>query len=289
VRVFVTGASGFIGSAVVPELIAAGHQVIGHRGTLDDLDSLRRGAAASDGVIHAAYKHDLAFSGDLRGAAAADLRAIETLGEALMGSDRPLVITTGMSATGLAPERPVTEHDLPDPGAFRKSEQPAASIAERGVRVSVVRLPPLVHGEGDKSGFVPRLIGIARAKGISCYVGDGSNRCSAVHRLDAAHRLRMALEAAPSGSRLHGADDERVPLRDIAEVIGRHLDLAVIAIPLEVARRHFGGLAFFVSLDTPAASAVTRRLVGWQPAHPGLVEDLEQGHYFLESSTRAAA
>lgn len=292
-RVFVTGASGHIGSLVVPELLEAGHQVIGlarsdtsaaallaagagvHRGALNDFDSLRAGAAAAEGVIHLAFIHDFsAYSG----AAQADQRAIETLGEALAGSDRPLVVTAGTGGFGLG--RAVTEEDAAQPRLPRVSEQAALPFAERGVRVSVVRLPPSVHGPTDLHGFVPILIGIAREKGASAYVGDGSNRWPAVHNLDAARLFRLALEAAPAGFRLHGVGDEGVPFRQIAEVIGRHLDLPVVSIPQEKAADHFGWLGLMASLDIPASSALTQERFGWQPVHPGLLADMEEGHYF---------
>jgi nucleoside-diphosphate-sugar epimerase len=304
-RVFVTGASGWIGSAVVPELIAAGHQVTGlarsdasaaaliaagadvQRGTLDDLDGLRGAAAASDGVIHLAFKHDIAFSGDFQGAADADRHAVETFGEALEGSDRPLLIASG--TLGLAPGRAATERDGRDPGAaaarFGGAEtrmataQMTLSLASRGVRASVVRLPPTVHGEGDH-GFMARLVGIARDRGVSGHIGDGSNRWPAVHRFDAAHLFRLALERTPAGSVLHAVADEGVPIRAIAEVIGRHLDLPVVAVSPDDAGEHFGWLAGVLAVDSPASSTLTRDLLGWHPAHPGLVDDLDKGHYF---------
>ena len=313
-RVYVTGASGWIGSAVVPELIGAGHQVVGlarsdasaaalaaagaevHRGTLDDLDSLRSAAGASDGVIHLAFKHDIAFSGDFQGAADADRRAIETFGEALTGSDRPFVIASG--TLGLAPGRVATERDGhgPDSGAApliggaqtrMANAQMALSLASRGVRSSVVRLPPTVHGEGD-NGFMPALVGIAADKGVSGYIGDGSNRWSAVHRIDAAHLFCLALEEAPAGSTLHGVADEGVPIRDIAGVIGRHLGLPVVSIPPEDAAEHFTWLAGFLGIDSPASSALTQELLGWHPAHPRLIADLEQDHYFRDARPAAA-
>ncbi|GAC1433372.1 MAG: SDR family oxidoreductase [Ktedonobacteraceae bacterium] len=306
-KVFVTGASGWIGSAVVPELIGAGHQVIGlarsetaaaalatagvevHRGTLDDLDSLRSVAAASDGVIHLAFKHDIAFSGDFQGAVEADRRAIETFGEVLAGSDRPFVIASGV--LGLTPGRMATERD-PKPNAARPTGGPAGrldnaqmtlSFASRGVRSSVLRLPPTVHGEGD-DGFMASIIRIARASGVSGYIGNGSNHWPAVHRLDAAHLFRLALEKAPAGSVLHAVADEGVPIRNIAELIGRHLDLPVVSISPEDAGKHFTWMGGFIGLDSPASSVLTQELLGWQPVHPGLLADLDQGHYFKDEA-----
>jgi nucleoside-diphosphate-sugar epimerase len=295
-RVFVTGATGFIGSAVVRELLDAGHEVTGlarsdeaaaslaaagavvHRGNLDDLDSLRAGAVASDGVIHTGYNHD--FS-NIPGAAQTDRRAVETLGEALAGSGRPLVVAAGTALIG--PGRVITEEDAaPDAGAHpRVSEQVALPFAGHGVRVSVVRLSPSVHGEGDH-GFVPHLIGLAREKGISAYVGDGSNRWTGVHRLDAARLFRLALESAPAGTRLHGVEDEGVPFRDIAGVIGRHLGLPVTSVSGDEADAYFGWFTMFASIDVPASSALTRKWLGWHPEHPALIPDLDEGHYFKE-------
>ncbi|MEU5299380.1 SDR family oxidoreductase [Streptomyces noursei] len=295
-RVFVTGASGFIGSAVVPELIDAGHQVLGlarsdasaerltaagaqvHRGTLEDLDSLRAGAAASDGVIHLAFIHDFSR---YEHAARTDLRAIETLGAALEGSDRPLVVASG--TLGIAEGRVATERDVPvadSIGALRApSAQAALALTARGVRSSVLRLAPSVHGEGDH-GFVKTLIDIARDRGVSGYVGDGSNRWCAVHRSDAARLFRLALEGAPAGSVLHGVAEQAVPVRTIAEAIGRQLGLPVAPVSPEDAERHFGWLGTFFGADAPTSSALTRELLGWQPTHHGLIDDLEQGHYF---------
>ena len=296
-RVFVTGASGFIGSAVVTELIEAGHDVIGlarsdssaraveaagaqvHRGDLDDVDSLRAGAQTADGVIHLAFNHDFT---DFSGAAETDRRAIDALGGVLAGSDRPFVVTSGLA--GFALGRTMTEDDAADPNSPRASEHAALTFTQRSVRVSVLRLPPSVHGEGDH-GFVPRLIDIARDKGVAGYPGDGSNRWPAVHRFDAARLFRLALESAPAGARLHAIGDEGVPVRDIAGVIGRHLDLPVTAVAPEQAVDHFGWLGVFFSLDVPASSAQTRDLMGWRPTRLGLLDDLEQGHYF---SSRAA-
>jgi nucleoside-diphosphate-sugar epimerase len=309
-RVFVTGASGWIGSAVVPELIGAGHQVTGlarsdasaaaltgagaqvQRGTLDDLGALRTAAAGSDGVIHLAFKHDLAFSGDFQGAADADRRAVETFGDALAGSDRPLIIASG--TLGVAPGRVATErdgHGDPDPAVAamagpgpmtrRATAEFVLSLASRGVRSSVLRLPPTNHGDGD-NGFMAAIVGIARDKGVSGYIGDGSNRWPAVHRLDSAHLFRLALENAPAGSTLHAVADEGVPIRAIAEVIGRHLDVPVVSIPAAEAAGHFTWLAGFLGADSPASSTLTRELLGWQPVQPGLIDDLEKGHYFRQ-------
>lgn len=291
-RVFVTGATGFIGSAIVSDLLAAGHHVTGlarsdtaaaalaaagaavHRGALDDLDGLRRGAAASDGVIHTAFVHD--FS-DYAGAAEKDRLAIAAIGEELAGSHRPFVVTAGTA--GLAPGRLATEDDDPEPAAPRRSAQTALPFAGRGVRVSVVRLPPTVHGAGDH-GFVPTLIGIARDKGVSAYPGDGGNRWPAVHRDDAARLYRLALESAAAGTRLHAVAEEGLPVREIAEAIGRGLGLPVTGVPPAEAGAHFGWLAGFFSVDNPTSSARTRKEFGWDPVGPTLVEDLEAGHYF---------
>jgi nucleoside-diphosphate-sugar epimerase len=299
-RVFVTGASGFIGSAVVRELLDAGHQVTGlarsdesaalvaaagaevHRGSLEDPDSLRAAAAASDGVVHTAYIHDFSENNDAAAYARTDQRAIEAMGEALAGSGRPLVVAAGLPAP--APGQITTEADAsPDNPAYpRVSEGVALSFAGRGVRAAVVRMPPTVHGEGDH-GFVPALIGIARAKGLSAYIGEGANRWSAVHRLDAAHLFRLALESAPAGTRLNAVGDEGVPFRDIAEVIGRHLEVPVRSLSPEEAASHFGLFALFASFDVPASSAVTRERFGWQPTHLGLIADLDEGHYFKDA------
>jgi nucleoside-diphosphate-sugar epimerase len=302
-RVLVTGASGWIGSAVVPELIGAGHQVIGLarsdasaatltaagaevlRGSLDDDEGLRTAAAASDGVIHLAFKHDIAFSGDFDGAVAADRRVIEILGDALADSDRPFVIASGVM--GIASGRVVTEEDGRDVettaanyvGGRQSNAALVLSLASRGVRSTVLRLPPTVHGEGD-NGFVATAVAIARDKGVSGFVGDGANRWPAVHRDDAARLFRLALEEAEAGSVLHAVADEGVPVRDIAAVIGRHLSVPVKSIAPEAAGEHFGWLAGFLTADCPATSTITQRILGWQPTGPGLVEDLDKGHYF---------
>jgi nucleoside-diphosphate-sugar epimerase len=251
-----------------------------HRGALDDLDSLRSGAPAADGVIHTAFIHD--FS-DFARACETDQRAIETLGEVLVGSDRPLVVASGTGA--IFPGGLVTEEDTADPNSPmaarlpRRSEETALSFSLRGVRASIVRLPPTVHGEGDH-GFVPTLITIARAKGMSAYPGDGSNRWPAVHRLDAAHLFRLALESAPAGSRLHAVGDEGVPVREIAGVIGRRLDVPVGALSVEEASSHFGFIGHIFSLDCPASSTLTQQRFGWHPVQAALLADIDQDYYF---------
>jgi nucleoside-diphosphate-sugar epimerase len=303
-RVFVTGASGFIGSAVVEELLAAGHDVVGlarsdeaaraladagaevHRGSLEEPESLGAAAAAADGVIHTAYIHDFSR---IEHSVQTDLRAIETLGAALEGSDRPLVVTCGTALVG--PGRVVTEEDFPPLGAASHSrsgcERAALALSARGVRSSVVRPAPSVHGAGDH-GFIPFIIAVARAKGVSGYVDDGTNRWPAVHRLDTARLYRLALEQAPAGSVLHAVADEGVPTREIAEVIGRHLELPVASIPGADADEHFGWIGRFWGLDAPASNALTRRRMGWEPTHPGLLADLEEGHYFERSAVTAS-
>ena len=292
-RVFVTGATGFVGSAIVRELIDAGHQVLGlarsdegaksltgagadvHRGSLEDLESLRSGAAAADGVIHTAFIHDFSNYGP---AAEADRRAIETLGGVLAGSDRPLIVTSGsLLAQRQGPL--ATEEDAPNPNFPRKSEEAALALAAGGVRASVLRLSPSVHGNGDH-GFVPRLIGIAREKGVSAYIGDGLNRWPAVHRLDAAHLYRLALEKSSVGARYHGVADEGIPTREIAEVIGGQLIVPVVSKSREEAADHFGWIAHFFGIDAPASSALTQERLRWRPTEVGLIADLKAEHYF---------
>jgi nucleoside-diphosphate-sugar epimerase len=296
-HVFVTGATGHIGSAVVTELLEAGHRVTGlarsdegaaaltaagvtaHRGDLDDPDGLRAAAATADGVIHLAFRHDF---NDYMGAAQTDLRAVEAMGEALVGSDRPFVITSGTLLLALfARGRLGTEQDVADGGPRIDSENAVIALAERGVRSSAIRLSPLVHSNLDHHGFAHRLISTARDTGVSAYIGDGSNRWPAIHTLDAAHLYRLALEKAPAGTRLHGVADEGVPFRDIAGVIGRHLNVPVVSISPEEAG-HFGFLSLFASLDNPTSNALTQKVLDWHPERPGLIEDLDEGHYFAE-------
>ena len=288
-RVFVTGASGFIGSAVVSELISAGHQVLGlarseasaaviaatgaavHRGDLDDLESLKAGATATDGVIHLGYNHD--FSQPLA-AVQTDLHAIETLGTALKGSDRPLLIASGVLGR-------TNEKVILDPSSHPRvvNAQTALGFAFQGVRSMVMGFAPTVHGKGDH-GFMAALIRIARAKGVSGYINDGKNHWPAIHRLDAARLCRLALEKAPAASVLHAVAEEGVTIRSIAEVIGRHLNLPTVSISSDQASEHFGFLSRFLATDSQTSSAVTRELLDWQPTNVGLIDDLEQGHYF---------
>ena len=298
-RVFVTGASGHIGSAVVPELRAAGHQVTGlarsdasaakleawgadvRRGTLDDLDILRSSAQESDGIIHLAYKHEAMRSGDMATAVAADLTAVETMLDALAGTDKPFVSTSGtLILAFFAPGKLGTETDAFPGGPRIDCENLVIATGATGVRTSVIRLPPTVHSSLDHHGFIPTLIGIARDKGVSGYVGDGASRWPAGHTLDAAHLYRLALEEAPGGSRLHAVGDEGIPFKEIAEAIGRNLRLPVQSISPEDAAAHFGFLGDFVQLDNPTSSELTRKLLGWEPTHPGLIADLDEGHYF---------
>ncbi|MBC2865685.1 SDR family oxidoreductase [Streptomyces mexicanus] len=307
-RIFVTGASGWIGSALVPELLDAGHEVVGLarsdasaaaltaagadvvRGTLDDLDVLRAAATASDGVVHLAFRHDIAFTGDFRTAAETDRRAVDAFGDALADTGRPFVLASGLA--GLQPGRVAQERDMPtvdgSPNSVRAATSLAAlDLASRGVRSCVVRLAPTCHGEGDQ-GFMAALVSVARAKGVSGYPGDGANRWPAVHRLDAARLFRLAVEKAPAGSVLHGVAEEGVAIRDVAEVIGRRLDVPVTSVAPEAATEHFGWLGGLVGLDFPASSTLTRDLLGWRPTEPGLLADLDAGHYFRGSSTSAA-
>ena len=298
-RVFVTGASGHIGSAVLPELLAAGHQVTGLAraessaavvsaagaavlpGAIDDLDLLRSAAADADGVIHLAFKHETMRSGDMQGAAGADLAAIEAMLDALAGTDKPFVGTSGTLLLAMAvPGRIGTETDVAPGGPRVDAENLTIDAAARGVRSSVIRLPPTVHSSLDHHGFIPTLIGIARARGVAGYIGDGANRWPAGNTLDAGHLYRLALESAPAGSRLHAVGDEGVPFKEIAEAIGRNLGLPVASIAAEDANEHFDFLGGLVQLDNPTSSELTRKLLGWAPTHPGLIADMDEGHYF---------
>ncbi len=295
-RVFVTGATGFIGSAVVQELLGAGHQVTGlarsdaaanaliaagagvHRGDIEDLESLRSGASASDGVIHTGFVHDFA---NFKEVCEKDRRAIEALGSGLAGSDRPLIVTSGTLI--VTPGRTATEEDrAAGSGSHPRvaSEEAADALASRGVRVSVVRLSPSVHGDGDH-GFVPLLIGIAREKGLSVYVDEGQNRWPAVHRLDAARLFLLALEkgAAP-GTRFHGVAEEGIAFRNIADVIGKRLGVPVVSKSKEEAAAHFTWFTHFASIDGPASSKQTQSVLGWQPSRPGLIADIDRESYF---------
>jgi nucleoside-diphosphate-sugar epimerase len=300
-RVFVTGATGFIGSVVVQELLKAGHQVLGlsrsdagakalaaagaevHRGSLEDLDSLRSGAAASDGVIHLAFKHD-AFGGDFSKFVAnceTDRKAVEAIGSVLAGSDRPLIVTSGTGLANTVPNQPALEDNSIINSSIiprAASEEAAASLAANGVNVSVVRLPQ-VH-DPVKQGLVTYAIVVAREKGVSPYVGDGLNRWPAAHAQDTARLYRLALEKAEPGAKYHAVAEQGVALRDIAEVIGKGLKVPVVSISQEEAPAHFGWLAMFIGRDSPASSALTQKRLGWHPTGPGLIADLEQMNYF---------
>jgi nucleoside-diphosphate-sugar epimerase len=295
-RIFLTGATGFIGSAIVPELMNAGHQVLGlarsdagakqlaaagaqvHRGDIEDLDSLRTGAAASDGVIHTAFVHDFSRFQEV---CEIDRRAIEALGSALAGSNRPLIVTSGTGVV-LTPGRPSSEEDAPNSPMPRVSEQTGVSLAAKGVRVSVMRLPQ-VH-DPVKQGLITYLINVAREKGVSAYVGDGLNRWPAVHRLDAARLYKLAFEKAAEkgdkGARYNAVAEEGVPLREIAQAIGRGLKIPVVSKSPEQAAEHFGWLAAFVGHDLPASSALTQQWLAWRPTGPGLISDLNAMNYF---------
>ena len=294
-RVFVTGASGWIGSAVVPELIQAGHEVTGlarsdeaaaaltaagasvQRGSLDDLDSLRAGAAAADGVIHLAFKHD--FS-DYAGAGRTERAAVEAIAETLVGTDRPFLFASGVAL--VSPGRIATEDiasSATGPDSARGgAENFALEYVDRGVRAISIRFGVSVHGEGDH-GFVSQLVTVAREKGESAYVGDGSNRWPAVHIRDAARAVRLALETASAGTIVHAVSEEGVSTRDMAEIIGRQLDLPVVSVAADDAAAHFGWIGAFFALDIPASSTRTQELLGWTPTGPGLLEDLEAGFY----------
>jgi nucleoside-diphosphate-sugar epimerase len=293
-RVFITGSTGWVGLGIVKDLIAAGHQVLGltrsdkgaealtaagaeiHRGSLADLDSLKSGAAQADAVIHTAFNHDFAKFAEN---CAEDQRAIEALGAVLQGSDRPMLVTSGVAL--LAPGRTATEEDMPPkPAPFpRKSEQAAAALVGQGVRASTVRLAPSVHGHGDH-GFVPILIGIAREKGVSAYIGEGRNRWPAVHRLDAARVYRLALERGAEAGHFHAVAEEGVSFKEIAEVIGRRLNIPVVSKSPAEAAEHFGWFAMFAAIDAPTSSARTRAKLAWKPEQPGLIADIDHPAYF---------
>lgn len=295
-RVFVTGATGFIGSALVRELIDAGHQVLGlarsdasakaleaagaevHRGDLEDLDSLRRGAESADGVLHTGFIHDFSR---FKAVCEIDRTAIEALGEVLAGSDRPLTITSGIAI--VSPGRVATEEMRvavgPNTHPRVASEEAADALVAKGVHISVVRLAPSVHGDGDH-GFVPMLIDIARKKGVSAYIGEGLNRWTAVHKLDAARLFRLTLDNKTPGARFHGTAEEGVVFKEIAAVIGRQLNLPVVSLSKEEAAEHFGWFSHFAAVDCPASSKQTQERLGWSPVNLALLADMEQGRYF---------
>jgi nucleoside-diphosphate-sugar epimerase len=295
-KVFVTGATGFIGTALVKELINANHQVLGlarsaasaeklkaagaevHWGDLEDLDSLRSGAAAADAVIHAGFIHDFSRFAEV---CRIDKVAIETIGSTLAGSNRPFIVTSG---TALVNQGTLATEDMPsmhDVTRFpRVSESSLDAFTSQGVRTAIIRLAPSVHGDGDHHGFIPTLVNIARQKGVVAYIGNGLNRWNAVHRLDAVHLYRLALENGEAGMRYHAVDDEGITLKAISEEIGRHLNLPVISIAPEEAAAHFGWFAMMASLDCPASSQLTRRRLDWKPVHPTLSEDIASGIYF---------
>jgi nucleoside-diphosphate-sugar epimerase len=299
-RVFVTGGSGHIGSALLPELLGGGHQVTAlarsdaaadkladagaevRRGDLDDLNIIAKAAAEADGVVHLAYRSDLMHSGDAAGLIAANLKVIEAVGGSLEGTRKPFVVPLGTLAlwAGGITGRPGTEDDTVGSGPMAESENATVALAERGVRASVIRLSPVVHSDLDTRGFTRALIGIARQQGFAAYIGDGANRWPAVHTLDAARLFRLALESAPAGSRLHGVAEEGVPFREFAEAIGRHLGLPAASIAPQDAAGHFGFLGMFAAADNRASSALTRKRLGWAPTGPGLIADLDEGHYF---------
>lgn len=297
-HVFITGGTGSIGSVLVPELIAGGHKVTALtrsdasaaaaerlgagalRGNMADLDTLRNGAREADGIVHLAFPNESVQAGNLAGAGSADLAAARTLGEAIEGTGKPLVGVTGMLVlAGLDHVR--TERDTVASGPRADTENYLIGLAGRGVRSSVVRLSPMVHGpETGKAGFATAMIAIARRTGVSAYIGDGANRWSAAHTTDATRLLRLALEQAPAGTRLHAVGDEAVTLKEIATAIGEHLGLPVVSVPPEEAPGHFGPAAGMFALDVPASSAMTRQLLGWRPSGPGILSDLRDDRLY---------
>lgn len=299
-RVLVTGASGHIGSAVVPELVASRHEVVGlarsddsaatltalgatvHRGDLDDLEGLKAAAVSSDGVIHLAFKHDEMRSGNLAGAVAADLAVVHVLGDALAGTGKPLVAASPTLLLAML-GRTATEDDATPPQAPRAdAENAVIGLAERGVRSSIVRIPPITHSTLDRHGFARVLIEIARKTGVAGYPGTGANRWPAGHTLDVGHLFCMALEKAPAGSRFHAVGDEGIPTREIAQSIAYHLDLQTASIPHDQLETRFGFLATLIAQDNPTSNLVTRRVIGWEPTHPGLIADFDHGDYFTQ-------
>lgn len=293
-RVFVTGATGFIGTAIVQELIGAGHQVLGlarsdasaqkltdagaqvHQGDLEDLDSLRSGVALAEGVIHAGFIHDFTrFEQVCR----IDQIAIETIGEVLAGSDRPFIVTSGTAL--VSPGKLATEDIIPpfNPAWPRASEQAADKVAALGVRAAVIRLSPSVHGEDDKHGFIPILVNIAREKGVSAYLGEGLNRWNAVNRLDAAHLYRLALENAAPGLRFHACAEEAISVKTIAEAIGNQLNIPSVSLSQEKANEHFGWFSAMAAIDCPASSDWTQQKLNWHPTHAALIADIQNGIY----------
>ncbi len=293
-KVFVTGASGFVGTAVVQELVKAGHHVLGlarseasaakvkaagaevHYGDLEDTESLREGASRADGVIHCGFIHDFTRFAEV---CAVDERAIETLAGVLAGSYRPLIVTSG---TALVSPGKIAAEDMPspfNPAWPRASERAAEAAVAKGVRAAILRLPPSVHGEGDTHGFIPMLVNIAREKGFSAYIGEGRNRWNAGHRLDAALLYRLALEQATPGARFHANTEEGIAVKSIAEAIGAQLNLPVRSVTAEEAAGHFGWFAQMAAIDCPSSSKWTQEHLGWHPVHPFLLTDIENGVY----------